>query len=252
MAHEQEIETLKKQREGQIVEASQMTLKFHDKSMPPIYAAFVELDQSRLVTLQEAMDRFCEAKKEFRNAGDSIPLARLEEASRFYSADSRSTEYLNKVFDPGISGVDIVEDYSLDIVAVSDYRSLDPGDLQFSRGDIIHVTAQDRSGWWEGEVAGRKGLFPSNFLETPADRLKRSQWDVNAVFLCIEDYKMHERPICSAGDMVHVTLVKGQRCWGINLRTGVKISCPLRVLEQRISGTGDRPDDGVLEADWPS
>jgi len=41
------------------------------------------------------------------------------------------------------------------------------GDLTFTKGTIIKVLRADpNQGWWEGESAGRVGLFPSNFVET--------------------------------------------------------------------------------------
>jgi hypothetical protein len=40
------------------------------------------------------------------------------------------------------------------------------GDLQFSKGAMIRVLRADPDqGWWEGEVDGRAGLFPANFVQ---------------------------------------------------------------------------------------
>lgn len=39
-------------------------------------------------------------------------------------------------------------------------------DLQFREGDIIVILDQnDPSGWWQGELNGVRGTFPSNFVE---------------------------------------------------------------------------------------
>lgn len=32
-------------------------------------------------------------------------------------------------------------------------------------GDLITILAQEDEGWWEGELNGKKGVFPSNFVE---------------------------------------------------------------------------------------
>lgn len=36
--------------------------------------------------------------------------------------------------------------------------------LEFQAGQIIRVLNRDTSGWWDGEVNGRRGWFPSNYV----------------------------------------------------------------------------------------
>lgn len=36
--------------------------------------------------------------------------------------------------------------------------------LAFQAGQVIHVLNRDPSGWWDGEVDGRRGWFPSNYV----------------------------------------------------------------------------------------
>lgn len=40
--------------------------------------------------------------------------------------------------------------------------------LAFHAGQVIHVLNRDPSGWWDGEVDGRRGWFPSNYVATTA------------------------------------------------------------------------------------
>ena len=40
--------------------------------------------------------------------------------------------------------------------------------LAFQAGQVIHVLNRDPSGWWDGEVDGRRGWFPSNYVATTA------------------------------------------------------------------------------------
>jgi len=50
--------------------------------------------------------------------------------------------------------------------ALYDYDAENPDDLSFKEGDIITVLDKtDPSGWYEGEVSGVRGFFPSNFVE---------------------------------------------------------------------------------------
>ncbi|EGN98306.1 hypothetical protein SERLA73DRAFT_169303 [Serpula lacrymans var. lacrymans S7.3] len=38
--------------------------------------------------------------------------------------------------------------------------------LSFRAGQVIHVLNRDPSGWWDGEINGRRGWFPSNYVGT--------------------------------------------------------------------------------------
>jgi len=50
--------------------------------------------------------------------------------------------------------------------AIYAYQGEKEGDLSFNEGDLISILDEsDPSGWWEGEVNGVRGYFPSNFVE---------------------------------------------------------------------------------------
>jgi len=50
--------------------------------------------------------------------------------------------------------------------ALYDYEGESANDLSFREGDIISIIDKsDPSGWWEGELNGATGFFPSNFVE---------------------------------------------------------------------------------------
>jgi len=44
--------------------------------------------------------------------------------------------------------------------ALYDYAAADETELSFDVGDIITVTKIDDSGWWEGTLNGRSGMYP--------------------------------------------------------------------------------------------
>jgi len=49
--------------------------------------------------------------------------------------------------------------------ALYTYQGENEGDLSFNEGDIIMVLDQSNpDGWWEGELNGQTGFFPSNFV----------------------------------------------------------------------------------------
>lgn len=43
--------------------------------------------------------------------------------------------------------------------------------LEFQAGQVIRVLNRDSSGWWDGEVDGRRGWFPSNYVTADAGLL---------------------------------------------------------------------------------
>eukprot|EP01114_Cavostelium_apophysatum_P014008 TRINITY_DN3515_c0_g1_i2.p1 TRINITY_DN3515_c0_g1~~TRINITY_DN3515_c0_g1_i2.p1 ORF type:complete len:853 (-),score=225.26 TRINITY_DN3515_c0_g1_i2:38-2596(-) len=46
-----------------------------------------------------------------------------------------------------------------------DYDAQDTIELTIKEEEIIFVIKEDQSGWWKGELNGKVGLFPSNFIE---------------------------------------------------------------------------------------
>jgi son of sevenless len=41
--------------------------------------------------------------------------------------------------------------------------------LAFRAGQVIHVLNRDTSGWWDGELEGRRGWFPSNYVNADVE-----------------------------------------------------------------------------------
>lgn len=50
------------------------------------------------------------------------------------------------------------------------YEAQQDDELSLTVGDIIVNIRQDDGGWWEGELAGRRGLFPDNFVRVSRPR----------------------------------------------------------------------------------
>lgn len=44
--------------------------------------------------------------------------------------------------------------------------------LSFRAGQVVRLYNRDPSGWWDGEVDGRRGWFPSNYVTSDVDLLK--------------------------------------------------------------------------------
>ncbi|KAL4251972.1 SH3YL1 family protein [Abortiporus biennis] len=52
-------------------------------------------------------------------------------------------------------------------IALFDFNAVQPGDLSFSKGDVIIVKemSNNTDTWWSGKVGSREGIFPANFVE---------------------------------------------------------------------------------------
>lgn len=59
--------------------------------------------------------------------------------------------------------------------------------LAFRAGQVIHVLNRDSSGWWDGELDGRRGWFPSNYVTSDVGLLSEEELPkINVcVFLCL-------------------------------------------------------------------
>ena len=56
------------------------------------------------------------------------------------------------------------------VLAMHDFapQQQDANCLSFRAGQVIHVLNRDESGWWDGELDGQRGWFPSNYVNTEA------------------------------------------------------------------------------------
>jgi len=53
--------------------------------------------------------------------------------------------------------------------AIFDYKTEEEDELGFQEGTLIRLLHQDASGWWTGELDGKIGLFPGNYVEITFD-----------------------------------------------------------------------------------
>ena len=45
----------------------------------------------------------------------------------------------------------------------------DDDELTIKEGEIIENVTENDGGWWEGEINGKRGLFPDNYVELIED-----------------------------------------------------------------------------------
>eukprot|EP00049_Salpingoeca_infusionum_P018370 m.356955 g.356955 ORF g.356955 m.356955 type:complete len:1042 (+) comp17672_c0_seq1:247-3372(+) len=49
--------------------------------------------------------------------------------------------------------------------AIYDYEARDADELNLKYGETVIILKKDPSGWWQGKIGGRTGLFPANYIE---------------------------------------------------------------------------------------
>ncbi|KAI8985676.1 hypothetical protein BD414DRAFT_488872 [Trametes punicea] len=49
--------------------------------------------------------------------------------------------------------------------ALHSFEPTEPGELAFEKGDIIKVVDRNYKDWWRGQLKGRTGIFPVNYVE---------------------------------------------------------------------------------------
>ena len=49
--------------------------------------------------------------------------------------------------------------------ALYSYAGQHDDELAFNAGDVITLISKDEEAWWKGEIDGRQGVFPSNYVE---------------------------------------------------------------------------------------
>ncbi|XP_044228950.1 intersectin-1 isoform X3 [Thunnus albacares] len=62
------------------------------------------------------------------------------------------------------------------VIGMYDYVAQNDDELAFMKGQVITVLNKDDCDWWKGELNGREGLFPSNYVKLTTDTDPSTQW----------------------------------------------------------------------------
>jgi hypothetical protein len=68
--------------------------------------------------------------------------------------------------------------------------------ISFRAGQVIHVINRDPSGWWDGELDGKRGWFPSNYVssEDMLEKLVCEEVDSTRLMTLTSLYKKLKAP----------------------------------------------------------
>ncbi|GCB72200.1 hypothetical protein scyTo_0001866 [Scyliorhinus torazame] len=69
------------------------------------------------------------------------------------------------------------------VIAIYDYIAVNDDELSFSKGQLINVLNKDDPDWWQGELNGINGLFPSNYVKITTESDPSQQWCADLQFL---------------------------------------------------------------------
>jgi hypothetical protein len=216
----------------QVQNEMKVTTKAQAQSIPIIHQQFSDFEAGRLLKEQQTIVAFENLRMKHHEAIDAEAI-RLKTRVMNVDAADVSKRYVSKLFDPNTTSLK-EEDEPTFVIAIADYHSTEPRDLQFRRGEEIKVTVQHKSGWWEGELNGKVGVFPRSFVMKPGDQDTSDK--IGAVFLVIKDHvpeRAGELKLL-AGDLVYVDYVQKGRCSGTNLRDKKRGYFPLETLERRM------------------
>jgi hypothetical protein len=232
-AQRQRIEKAQAEHRKKIQNERLTSQRIQERSVPQIHIEFSEFDEARLVKQTNSIVYFVESKQRMNEAINS-GIANFRGKIDTYDPRDRSHRYVARVVDFSNKTLSETEP-DLIAFAVADYVSDGPKDLQFERGDQIRVLVQHASGWWEGQLEDKRGLFPRSFIMFPREDDGKNE-PVGAVFLVVNDYQAKRGGEIGmlVGDMVYVEFCQIDKCSGFNMRTGARGFFPLEVLERKI------------------
>lgn len=92
------------------------------------------------------------------------------------------------------------------VVALYEFRAMEPSELDFDMGDRIHVISTLEDGWLEGELQGRRGIFPHRFVKMEGNAQKDvEELGENGEKRCCEDSPEHLHPNGSQNESNYTT-----------------------------------------------
>ena len=222
---------IKQEYQEKLENVEMLASKIQSSTLPIHHKDFSNFDNKRLSTTQKYVYTFTDLKLKMNQAENEFLNKSIEKLNLFDSKD-RSDRFVTQTFDPTKRNLD--ENQEIFAFAIADYFSEDLGDLNFVRGDKIKVLLQHSSGWWDGEINGSKGTFPSTFVEIPGQKINKIEY-LNTTLNVIKDFRPNQGKDIELiiGDFVYVETLENNICTGTNLRTNKHGTFPYISLEDK-------------------
>ncbi|KAF2214154.1 hypothetical protein CERZMDRAFT_38084 [Cercospora zeae-maydis SCOH1-5] len=135
---------------------------------PPTYTGSqASTPSAHYVTPPNALSRVSSHNDYFTTVNTGMPQLRQSKSSQSVGASVASIAAAKKKPPPPVPAKRIGSAPQMFVTALYDFEGQTPEDLPFREGDRIKVIKKTGStdDWWEGEVNGRKGSFPANYVQ---------------------------------------------------------------------------------------
>jgi hypothetical protein len=158
----------------------------------------------------------------------------LIEKMEAFDGKGRSSRFVNRMFTGKATDEGDID--SPIAIALGDYRSDEPSDLQFHRGERMRLSSRHPSGWWIGEIAGRKGFLPKTFVSIPEEEQPGSV-EYDETFVVGVEFRSTIAGFIELfpGDLVTVTSELNGTCTGKNLRTDKVGTFPFSAIDPGVN-----------------
>jgi hypothetical protein len=181
--------------------------KVNEIQIPELLNLATELDFSVRTTLKNAIMNLSDFENRTHNDITLKLTTVLEGADRF------EPDFETRVMAESL-GLLSSKDRVFAVVKCS-FPGGSPNDLSISRGEYLEVLQQHPSGWWEGEINGRRGMFPMNFVEVVTEdsnggRIIGEIFEIEGKHASCGDDEID----LDFGDVVFVGSVKDDWCFG--------------------------------------
>uniref|UniRef100_A0A8C8SQ92 SH3 domain containing kinase binding protein 1 n=1 Tax=Pelusios castaneus TaxID=367368 RepID=A0A8C8SQ92_9SAUR len=97
----------------------------------------------------------------------------------------------------------------MEAIVEFDYKAQHEDELTITVGDIITNIKKEAGGWWEGQLKGRRGLFPDNFVREKKKDMKKESIAYKPPEKCIDDVS-NGSPLLVSEAIIRTTR-KGER-----------------------------------------
>ncbi|XP_067343886.1 dynamin-binding protein isoform X2 [Channa argus] len=114
------------------------------------------------------------------NAGEDTEEEGVEEGELFLREEEDHKEGIVEEEEEHKKNVVEEEESGIYGVALYEFRAMEAGELDFDVGDHIRVVGTLEDGWLEGELQGRRGIFPHRFVKIEGGEQKSAE-DTNVV-----------------------------------------------------------------------
>ncbi|KAM3416204.1 hypothetical protein BST61_g7810 [Cercospora zeina] len=143
-------------------------LPTYQSQAPPAYTeSQASTPSAHYVTPPNALSRVSSHNDYFTPVNTGMPQLRQSKSSASMGASVASIAAAKKKPPPPVPAKRIGSTPQMFVTALYDFEGQTPQDLPFREGDRIKVIKKTEStdDWWEGEVNGRKGSFPANYVQ---------------------------------------------------------------------------------------